>query len=81
MWIDQQSNICRKLKCTFQSFLKCVECLTQKPLLRRSPEMTVILCSHFGLVKLTYFAKFTFIIAYYFGSTSTCEVTSFFASV
>ena len=28
----------------------CVEHLTQKPLLRRSPEMTVILCSHFGLV-------------------------------
>ena len=41
--------------------------------------------SHSGLsfraCKLTYFAKFTFIIAYYFGSTSTCDVTSFFVSV
>ena len=28
----------------------CVKCLTQKLLVRRLPEMTVILCSHFGLV-------------------------------
>ena len=81
MWIDQQSNICRKLKCTFQSFLE----MRGMPDPKKSFTQIAWNDSHsllsFLACKLTYFAKFTFIIAYYFGSTSSSEVTSFFASV
>lgn len=74
VWIDQQSNVCTKSKLHSSFYWNLVECLTQK----------LLVCSlkcqsfrhSFQACKLTYFSKFTSIIACYFRSTAQYEMTS-----
>ena len=58
-WIDQQSNVCRKSKCTLQSLLE----LCGMPNPKNYSYAQSLKWQSFRAYKLTYFSKFTFIIA------------------
>ena len=58
-WIDQQSNVCRKSKCTLQSLPEL--CGTPNP--KNYSYTQSLKWQSFRAYKLTYFSKFTFIIA------------------